>query len=137
MPIDLIFSVVNFLVLPQWLLMMVLPHWKGTRWLVSTWILPILLSVFYLFFLFTAEGLDFGEFSSLDGLTRLFQNKALVLGGWIHYLAFDLVVGSWILQDSQGRGINHWLVVPCLLLCLMMGPAGFLLYQIIRRAKAN
>ena len=137
MPIDLIFSIVNYLVLPQWLLMMILPNWTGTQWLVKTWTLPIFLSVAYLFLLFTANGLDFGEFSSLDGLTRLFQNKALVLGGWVHYLAFDLVVGSWILQDSQDRGISHWLIVPCLFLCLIMGPAGFLLYQVIRRVKAN
>ncbi len=135
MPIDLIFSIVNFIILPQWLLMVILPKWGGTQWLVNTWFIPILLSLSYLVCLFTAEGLDFGAFSSLDGLTQLFQNRALVLGGWIHYLAFDLVVGSWILKDSQRRQINHWLVVPCLFLCLMMGPVGFLLYQTIRYLK--
>ena len=36
-----------------------------------------------------------GGFGSLAGVARLFTVEGLLLAGWIHYLAFDLFVGSW------------------------------------------
>ena len=36
-----------------------------------------------------------GGFSSLPDVALLFSNPWLLLAGWIHYLAFDLLVGSW------------------------------------------
>ena len=130
---ETLFSLVNMIVLPQWLLMIVAPRWKGTQWLTRSFIIPLLLSVAYIAFLFMAGGVDFQAFSQLNTLQVLFEDPVLVLGGWVHYLAFDLVVGSWILWDSQTKGINHLLIVPCLLLCFLMGPVGFLLYQLISR----
>ena len=56
----------------------------------------------------------------------------LLLAGWIHYLAFDLFVGSWEVRDAQERGIPHLAVVPCLLLTFMFGPAGWFLYNLVR-----
>ena len=53
--------------------------------------------------------------------------------GWIHYLAFDLMVGRWIVKDSIDEHISHVLVVPCLILTLMAGPVGWLLYCLVRR----
>jgi hypothetical protein len=62
----------------------------------------------------------------------LFQNRAMLLAGWVHYLAFDLFVGSWEVRDAQRIGIAHYLVVPCLVLTFLFGPAGWLLYLLIR-----
>src|SRR6266566_35749 len=64
----------------------------------------------------------------------LFSNRWLVLAGWIHYLAFDLFVGSWEVRDARERGIPHLAVVPCLLLTFMFGPAGWLAYSGVRIA---
>ena len=36
------------------------------------------------------------------------------MGGWIFYLAFDLLIGAWKVQDAAGRGISHWLVILAL-----------------------
>lgn len=36
------------------------------------------------------------------------------------------------MQDSISRSIPHLLVVPCLLLTMMLGPAGLLSYFILR-----
>ena len=52
--------------------------------------------------------------------------------GWIHYLAFDLFIGSWEVRDSQRHDIHHLLVVPCLILTFWAGPAGLLVYLLIR-----
>ena len=68
---------------------------------------------------------------------KLFTNEWAVLAGWIHYLAFDLFVGSWEVRDSQERGVSHVLVIPCLFLTFMFGPIGFLAYTILRHFAAN
>ena len=81
---------------------------------------------------FDAQG---GGFNSLEQVTALFQNKYIILAGWIHYLAFDLFIGSWEVRDSQQHAISHWLVIPCLILTFMAGPAGLLLYFIFKAAK--
>ena len=52
----------------------------------------------------------------------------------MHYLAFDLLIGTWEVRDAQERGIPHVFVVPCLFLTFMFGPAGWLLYLTLRSA---
>jgi hypothetical protein len=76
-----------------------------------------------------------GDFQTLAGVSALFSSPWVLLAGWIHYLAFDLLVGVWEVRDSRSRGIPHLLVVPCLALTFMFGPAGWLLYQGVRSYK--
>jgi len=52
----------------------------------------------------------------------------------VHYLAFYLSVGSWEVRDARGRGIPHLVVVLCLALTFMFGPAGWLAYAGVRAA---
>ncbi len=61
-----------------------------------------------------------------------FTYKPAVVAGWIHYLVFDLFVGAWEVRDARRRGVNHLAVVPCLLLTLLLGPIGLMLYLAIR-----
>ncbi|WP_019988063.1 ABA4-like family protein [Rudanella lutea] len=129
------FTLANALVFPQWLLMIIAPRWRVTQWLVGTLIIPMVLAVMYLAYLFTgSKPLDFMAFSTLQGVMSLLGSgdKGPALAGWIHYLAFDLVAGSWVLRDGQQRQIHHGLLVPCLLFCFMLGPTGLLLYGIVR-----
>jgi len=78
-----------------------------------------------------------GGFGSLAEVARLFANPWLLLAGWTHYLAFDLFVGSWEVRDARERGVPHLLVIPCLALTLMFGPAGWLLYVAVRTTKVT
>ena len=64
----------------------------------------------------------------------LFQSPTAVLGGWIHYLVFDLFIGAWIVRDANRQGINHWITTPFLFVTLMAGPAGLMLYLLLRLA---
>jgi Domain of unknown function (DUF4281) len=57
--------------------------------------------------------------------------------GWTHYLAFDLFIGSWAIEDSSERGVPHWLMIPILALTFLLGPIGLLTYLIICFAKAR
>src|SRR6478735_4724176 len=102
-----LFSVVNLLALVGWLLLAVLP---GRRWpaaLVSGWLIPGALAALYVAIIATNWGRSPGGFSSLAAVAQLFVNPWMLLAGWVHYLAFDLFVGSWIVRDSQERGIAH------------------------------
>ena len=134
---DQVFQIANLLVLPQWLLMAVAPRWRVTRWLVRSLSIPVLLAVLYALYLFGGGPVDFGAFGSLEGIKGLFRNggDGVMLAGWIHYLAFDLVAGSVVLRDAQEREIPHWLIVVPLLFCFMLGPVGLLLYWIIRTVR--
>lgn len=133
---DAVFQVANLLVMPQWLLMIVAPRWSVTQWLVRTLLIPALLAVLYAYYIFLGGSqLDFQSFSTLAGVKALFSQGGAVLAGWIHYLAFDLTVGSWVLRNGQRWGVNHFLLIPCLFFCFMLGPIGLLLYLIIRYFK--
>ncbi|MFD2573743.1 ABA4-like family protein [Spirosoma soli] len=139
------FSYANLLVLPQWLFMIVAPRWRVTQFLVQMLPIPMALAGMYLYYLFAvpptstgSAGFDFRAFSTLAGVQSLFTGqKEAVLAGWIHYLAFDLVAGSYVLRDGQARSIGHGWLVPCLVLCFILGPSGLLLYGLIRLAMQS
>ncbi|WP_338874070.1 ABA4-like family protein [Spirosoma sp. SC4-14] len=133
------FTYANLLVLPQWIFMVVAPRWRVTQMLAQMLPIPMILGSMYIYYLLVApaapdgSGLDFQAFGSLAGVQSLFKGqKEMVLGGWIHYLAFDLVAGSYILRDGQTRGIAHAWLILCLLLCFILGPSGLLLYGLLR-----
>jgi hypothetical protein len=133
------FQIANALVLPQWLLMIFAPRWSVTQWLVRSYLIPVLLACMYAYFLVSGGPLNFSDFGSLEGVKSLFSKggDGAVLAGWIHYLAFDLVAGSFVLQNAQSKGIPHgWIVVP-LFFCFMLGPIGLLLYWVIRTVKTR
>jgi len=92
------------------------------------------LAVLYCSLLFAHLGESNGNFSTLDGVAALFQNRWLLLAGWVHYLAFDLFVGSWEVRDAEAQRISHLAVVSCLILTFLFGPAGLLAYCILRFA---
>jgi uncharacterized membrane protein (GlpM family) len=121
----------------SWIVLAIAPRWKWTRKIILSGVIPLLLSVAYLVLIVLFFGSAEGGFGSLADVMKLFTNQWAVLAGWIHYLAFDLFVGSWEVKDAQENGISHWFVLPCLFLTFMLGPIGFLLYNIIRQFAAK
>ncbi len=133
---ETIFSIVNTTALLGWITLAVAPGWIWTRRIVWTAI-PMLLSAAYLILVVSFFGQAEGGFGSLAAVMQLFKNKNAALAGWIHYLAFDLFVGSWEVKDAQERGVSHWFVVPCLFLTFLLGPIGFLAYNVVRLIAAR
>lgn len=126
------FQLVNLIALLTWLLLIFLPRMKYTKRIAFGFTIFIL-SIVYSWMVFSTFQMDdFKEFSSLKGLMSLFQNEQAVLLGWIHYLTFDLMVGIYILENGQKANIKHIFLVPCLGFTFMFGPAGLLIYRIIR-----
>ena len=134
---ETVFSIANFTALAGWVLLVFAPRRTWTRRIVLSGAIPLLLSVAYLILIVLFFGKAEGGFGSLAEVMKLFTNQWATLAGWIHYLAFDLFVGSWEVKDAQARGISHWLVIPCLVLTFLLGPVGFLLYHILRMVAAN
>ena len=129
-----IFSIANLAAVAGWLLLVIVPQRRVTRVLVHAGAIPLLLSAAYLVLIVLFFGSAEGGFNSLAGVMRLFTNEWAVLVGWLHYLAFDLLVGAWEVRDAGERGVSHWMVIPCLVLTFVLGPIGFLMYTIVRAA---
>ena len=83
-------------------------------------------SVLIVFFFFKVPG----GFDTLANVKLLFTSDWVALAGWVHYLAFDLLVGSWIAREVMQRGQPRLLLVPLLPLTFMFGPAGFLAFHL-------
>lgn len=130
---DQVFGITNTIAILSWLLLAALP---GRRWVtevVTGRAIPIVFAALYIAIVVMTFGAAEGSFSTLDGVATLFTHRWLLLAGWLHYLAFDLLVGTWEARDARERGVPHLLLVPCLFLTLMFGPAGWLAYVSIRR----
>src|SRR3984893_17966928 len=129
-----VFSIANTIALSSWLLLAVLPRQRWVTEAVTGKAVPALFAVLYIGIIVSKFGRTEGGFSSLAGVAALFANPWLLLAGWVHYLAFDLLIGTWEVRDAQERGIPHLVVVPCLFLTFMFGPAGWLVYVTVRSA---
>jgi hypothetical protein len=132
-----LFSIVNLIALIGWILLVVLPRQRWVSEVISGVAVPAMLAIAYTLLIAANWRGSAGGFSTLGEVALLFSNPWLLLAGWTHYLAFDLLVGAWQVRDARSHGINHWLVVPCLILTFLFGPAGWLLYLSVRSARAR
>jgi|GEM_PF-1205513 len=120
-----------------WLLLILLPTWKVTRWLAETAVFPVFLCVVYVLgivplLMQTGMGI-MGDFGSAEGVTRLLGNADIALVAWIHILAFDQVVGMMIYRENmQHRYVPLPVQSVLLAATLMFGPVGFLAYYVLR-----
>jgi hypothetical protein len=131
MPLALLFSVANSVALAGWLALAFGPVRRPLTQLVVPAVATVLAMVYTaLIASFWMQGT--GDFGSLDGVGRLFQHRGLLLAGWVHYLAFDLLVGWWERQEAQRLRISRWVLLPCLFLTFMFGPIGWLAFLAVR-----
>jgi hypothetical protein len=78
--------------------------------MITAKVVPLFFAVLYTAIVISLFGRVRGGFSSLAGVGTLFANPWLLLAGWVHYLTFDLLVGSWELEDATELGIPHRMV---------------------------
>jgi hypothetical protein len=64
--------------------------------------------------------------------------RDIALVAWIHFLAFDQLVGIFVYRDNMH---HRYVPIPVqsliLFLTFMLGPVGFLSYYLIRWARAG
>jgi len=126
-----IFSVANGVAALSWVLLALLPRRPWVRTITGR-IVPIAIAVLYVVLVVLHIGDGPGGFSTLSDVALLFTNPWALVAGWIHYLAFDLFVGTWQAADADAHHIPQLLLIPCLALTFLFGPAGLLLYLIVR-----
>jgi hypothetical protein len=141
------FAVANPFALVGWLLLLgalfTPPHvaWRLRLLRLAGWVWPLLLAAGYAVALVAHWGsAPGGGFGSLEQVATLFASPGNLLAGWLHYLAFDLFIGAWVVGDAQSRGLQgagRWLLVPVLLLIFLFGPVGLLLYAAVRSRIAG
>lgn len=132
---DALFQIANPLAMAGWLALLIGPLMPRLSQFVAGIAVPAVLSAGYtaLVLAFWASGT--GGFDSLANVAALFESPWLLLAGWVHYLAFDLLIGAWEARTARRENIPHLIVVPCLLLTFLFGPAGYFLFQGIRLAR--
>ena len=128
----------NFGVLPFWFMLITLPNSKFTQILINSIILPLILSSAYIYILYQAFLLDepifdvFKLYSSLDDLYTIFATESFLLIFWLHFLAINLFIGSWVSRDGVKYNMSRGLVFVPLVLIYFTGPLGLVLYWFIR-----
>ena len=128
---DTLFSACGTAAFLGWLLLILVPRWRWTQ-VVSGTVIPLSIALVYSVLIVRyMPGAD-GGFGSLSDVANLFARPGLLLAGWLHYLAFDLFMGSWEVRDATRRSVPHVLVIPCLIMTFMLGPMGLLTYWGIR-----
>ena len=130
--LNTVYWIANICALSGWVLLFcysLLP----SRWVsrAGIWI-PAALSIGYLCTVIFALPFIGGGFGSLESLAGLYQHPIAVLAGWVHYLAFDLFLGGWQVRRAQAIGLPVSVVLPCLLLTMVFGPVGLLLFCLVQ-----
>jgi hypothetical protein len=135
MTADSLFPIVNVVPLPVWALWIFAPRSGPSRALAAAlWPWQLLAALYLAGLVATLAGAGGSDgsldFASLAGVMALFDDPWGALTGWVHYLCFDLFVARWIMNDAPDGGYR---LAPALVLTLMAGPVGLLLYTAGRR----
>jgi len=137
--IKTLFSIAGIAML-GWVLLILLPKWRFTRFLANTAVFPISLALLYAIGIMTAiaeGGLGFvNDFSSSEGVVRLLSDPEFALLVWLHVLCFDQAVGHYVYRDNMTHRYVPLPVQSVLLFSiLMLCPFGFLCYLAIRAIR--
>ena len=128
----------NFGLLPFWLMLIITPNSRITQLFVNSIILPLILSSLYIYIIYQALKIEepifdiFIIYLSLDNLYTLFSTESFLLMFWIHFLALNLFLGSWVSRDAVKYNISRKLAFLPLILIYFSGPVGLVLYWFIR-----
>lgn len=125
---DTLFSMASAAVLPGWLILMIAPRGRWV-WLdrIPALILPLGLSALYTGLILAHFSGAGGGFGSIAQVRALFASDFGLLAGWVHYLAFDLMIGAMMAQRMDAMGLSRLSQIPLLGLIFLFGPLGVFL----------
>jgi len=128
----------NFGVLPLWLMLIFSPNSRVTQIMINSVIAPLILSVAYVYVLYQSLLLDetfvniFKLYIGLDNLYTLFATESFLLVFWLHFIALNLFLGSWVSRDAFKYNIKKKITFFPLVLIYFCGPIGLSIYWIFR-----
>lgn len=136
-PLEVLFSIAGSLAFAGWLALALVPlRYRAPRHVAGG--IAIVIAMLYAALIGAFWKQADGGFGSLADVARLFEHSGLLLAGWVHYLAFDLLVGIWERNEARRLGLPQWALAPCLALTFLLGPLGWLAFLAVRffRLKA-
>tara|TARA_B100000287_G_C20504828_1_gene730641 strand:- start:510 stop:989 length:480 start_codon:yes stop_codon:yes gene_type:complete len=140
---EVIYLWANLIVLPLWILLIFLPNSNLSRVLINSIVIPLLFSIAYIYAGYQIFLLEipiynfFNLYQGIDELYTLFADEGFLLIFWLHFLAINLFVGSWIARDGVRNNIMKKIIFFPLICTYFTGPVGLFLYWIIRMIFAR
>ena len=113
-----------------WLALILLPRSVRWRRAFPGTLAPLLLAAAYAGLIAAGWSRNDGGFDSFAAVRRLFTSDVLLLAGWLHYLAFDLLIGVSIDERAERAGISRLATIPAFCLTFLFGPVGWMLYRV-------
>ncbi len=137
MSYEAVFRIANFLAVIGWIVLIAAALFRWERGLdrIAGFGIPLVLSVTYAAVLVMHGGGLYRDISSLDGLAALFHQRAALVAGWLHYLAFDMLIGVMLARRMLDERMPRILMLIVLPVTFFLGPVGFLAFQLIRGAR--
>jgi hypothetical protein len=132
MSMETLFAISSPIAMLGWIALLIapiIPKWSDR---IATYISPGLLSLAYMSIILAFWSGAEGGFDTLANVQLLFTQSEIAMAGWLHYLAFDLFMGAWIVREARKAGISHWLILPILPLTLLFGPIGYVLFLALK-----
>lgn len=140
---EVIYLWANLIVLPLWILLMFLPNSNLSKVLINSITIPLLFSIAYIYAAYQIFLMEipiynaFDLYQGIDELYALFADEGFLLIFWLHFLAINLFVGSWIARDGVRNSIVKKVIFFPLIVTYFAGPVGLFLYWIIRMIFAR
>lgn len=137
MNVEALFSAANASALLGWLALLLAPLRRSAAVAAARWVAALLAGLYTVLIaaaLLAGAG-EAPDFGSAAALAQAFSRPEVLLVGWVHYLAFDLWTGAWIVEDAPRARLPHWAVVPILVLTFLAGPVGLIIYLLARSTR--
>ena len=128
----------NLGVIPLWLMLIFIPNSRIAQILINSVIIPLVLSVAYVYVVYQGILLDesfvdiFKLYISLDSLYTIFAAENFLLVFWLHFLALNLFIGSWVSRDAFKYNMTKKITSVPLVLIYFSGPLGLVIYWMLR-----
>ena len=128
----------NIGVLPFWLFLILIPNSKITQIFVNSVLLPLILGSTYVFVIYQMILMEeplldiFKLYLNLDNLYAIFAIEGFLLIFWLHFLALNLFLGSWVSRDGIKYNLSRGILSIPLILIYFTGPVGLVLYWLMR-----
>lgn len=128
--VDLAFTASSVLAASGWILLLTGDRWPTAQRAWAGLAVPLLLATAYAAIFPALYVHAPGGYGSVDELVKLLtSDRRVALAAWLHYLAFDLLIGGSIVVEARALGLAARWRIPALALTFLFGPAGWLWFR--------